>query len=67
MSSRMKRTYKPGETALDSGQFILRGSRGAYHDLEITVPQGKTIPATPRPGMTYYLKDVTRHKKYSNG
>lgn len=66
MPTRIKRTYKPGETALDSGQFVLISSRGAKHDLEVTVNQNRTIPATPKAGMRWYLKDTSKHRKYSN-
>ena len=66
MSSRIKRTYKPGETILDGGQLGLVGSRGKHYDQEITLAQGKTVPATPKPNMRWYLNDLTKHKKYSN-
>jgi len=57
----MKRTYRPGETAQNSGEARLVRSDGIKLKQEVTVVRGKTLPPTPRPGMSYYLGDLTKH------
>ena len=46
---------KPGQETPASGQYGLRGPRGGDTGREITSVQGKPLPPTPKPGMTYDL------------
>lgn len=59
----MKRTYKPGERAQRSGQYEIRGTRGAMTGVERTVTRNEPLPPTPKPGQTYVLTDPTKHRK----
>lgn len=58
----MAKTYKPGQTAPYSGQYGIVGPRGGKISKEITMPKGKTFPATDKPGQKYYLEDPTNNK-----
>lgn len=58
----MKHVYRPGEIVEKSGQAELRGPRGGHTDKEVTVVRGERTPPTPRPNMSYYLRDLTKHK-----
>lgn len=49
---------KPGSAAPASGQYQQIGPKGGRGP-EVTVPLGKPLPPTPKPGMTYNLVDRT--------
>ena len=53
---------KPGQEAPASGQYAERGPRGGDTDHEVTVPKGKPLPPTSKPGSTYDLVDRTHNK-----
>jgi hypothetical protein len=53
---------KPGQSAPQSGQYQIQGSRGGKGP-ERTVVRGEPLPPTPTPGSTYRLVDRTRTKK----
>lgn len=59
----MPKHYKPGERPADSGQFVPVGPRGGKGKTEVTGIEGKPLPPTPKPGMTYVQVDKTKHKK----
>jgi len=52
---------KPGEPAPRSGQYQQIGPKGGKGP-ERTVVEGKPLPPTPKPGMTYDLVDETKTK-----
>ena len=55
---------KPGETVSDSGQYQIVGPRGGNTgESEVTLIKGKTAPPTPKPGQTFKLVDLTKHKR----
>lgn len=51
---------KPGQSAPRSGQYQIVGPRGGQGP-ERTVPQGTTLPPTPKPGSSYTLVDPTNN------
>ena len=53
----------PGNEAPKSGQYGVYGPRGGMTGLEVTAVQGKPLPPTDKPGMSYRLTDPTKHKK----
>lgn len=53
----MKRTYKPGEIALISGQYRVVGTKR-----EVTVAKKEPFPPAPKKGMRFRLVDPTKHK-----
>ena len=57
-----KPLLKPGQKAPTSGQYGLRGQRGADQRREATITKGEPAPPTPKPGMKWKLNDRTRHK-----
>lgn len=57
----MQKTFKPGETAPRSGQYITIGPRGGRGS-EITSIKGKPLPPTPLKNSGYELVDATKHK-----
>jgi hypothetical protein len=58
-----KPVLKPGQKALVSGQYGLRGPRGGSVEREATIVAGEPAPPTPRPKMTWKLADPTKHKR----
>jgi len=54
-------TFKPGEAAPISGQYVIVGPRGGETNEERTSVQGKPLPPTPKPGQTYKPVDPTRN------
>lgn len=56
-----KNTLKPGQTVPRSGQYEIIGPRGGKTGEEITGVKGKTLPPTPKSGLTYKLVDATKH------
>lgn len=54
---KVKRTFKPGEKALVSGQYRLVGTKR-----EVTVAKKEPIPPAPKKGMKFRLVDQTKHK-----
>lgn len=54
--------YKPGHKAPRSGQYGILGPRGGNTGREVTIPKGKPLPPTPKPGMGYTLNDPTKNK-----
>lgn len=52
---------KPGQKAIDSGQYEIIGQRGAPTGKERTVTKGEPLPPTPRKGQRYRLVDKTKH------
>ena len=57
----MSKTHKPGQKATRSGQYGIRGPRGADTGKERTVTRGEPFPPTPKPGQKYVLVDPTKH------
>jgi hypothetical protein len=53
--------FRPGETALRSGQYREMGPRGG-RGREVTVVKGEPFPPTTRPNRTYTLVDPTKNK-----
>jgi len=50
-------TFKPGEIAPVSGQYLNTGT-----GYEVTVTAGEPFPPTDLPGQVYTLVDPTRHR-----
>ena len=48
---------KPGTIAPRSGQYENTGTHK-----EVTVPKGRPLPPTPKPGQGYRLVDPTKNK-----
>lgn len=57
----MKNKLKPGQTVPRSGQYEIIGPRGGRTREEITGVKGKTLPPTPKAGLSYKLVDATKH------
>lgn len=57
----VKRTYKPGEQAEVSGQYVRINAQGKSTGKEVTVVKGEPLPPTPKKRQKYRLKDMTRH------
>lgn len=57
-----KSTYKPGQTTPKSGQYGIVGPKGGKTGQEVTAVEGKPLPPTPKPGQSFTLVDVTKHK-----
>lgn len=55
-------TYKPGQKAPVSGQYVIVGPKGGKTGSEVTVSEGETLPPAPKPGQGFVLVDKTRHK-----
>ncbi|MCB2153713.1 YjzC family protein [bacterium] len=53
---------KPGQEAPRSGQYGVVGPRGGDTGKEVTVPKGKVLPPTSKPGQGYKLNDPTKNK-----
>ena len=53
-----KKTFKPGERAETSGQYLNPTTK-----TEVTVTRGEPFPPTPGPAQCYVLVDPTKHKK----
>lgn len=47
-----KSHLKPGQSVPTSGQYGVFGPRGGYLHQEVTGVRGKTLPPTPKPGLT---------------
>ena len=58
----MTKLFKPGQKAPASGQYELRGPRGASTGVERTVVRGEPLPPPPKAGMSYRLADRTKTK-----
>jgi hypothetical protein len=52
----------PGTAAPSSGQYPVLGPRGGDTGTEVTAIEGRPLPPTPKPGMTYGTPDKTKHK-----
>ncbi|OGC50340.1 hypothetical protein A2716_03990 [candidate division WWE3 bacterium RIFCSPHIGHO2_01_FULL_40_23] len=59
--NQMKRSYKPGEIAQESGQYTLYNRLGHSERVQTTVVRGEPIPPTPKKDMRYVLTDKTKH------
>jgi len=59
----MVKIYRPGQHVPRSGQYEKIGPRGGETGKEITGVKGKTFPPSVRPGITYKLKDRTKHQR----
>lgn len=57
----MAKTFRPGETARESGQYEIVGPRGGRTGEERTVTAGEPLPPTPQAGQEYVLVDRTKH------
>jgi len=55
------RTFKPGETAPQSGQYEIVGPKGGRTGEERTVTKKEPLPPTPERGQGYILVDKTKH------
>lgn len=55
--------FKPGQTALRSGQYEMIGKRGGGTGVERTVTKGEPLPPTREAGQRYKMVDPTKHKK----
>ncbi len=62
MANKNSKTFKPGQTAVTSGQYGVLGPRGADLHKEVTVTKKEPFPPTQKPGQKYYLADPTKHK-----
>lgn len=40
-------TYKPGQKAPVSGQYVIVGPKGGKTESEVTVSEGETLPPAP--------------------
>jgi len=58
-----KPPLRPGDRAPVSGQYPVVGPRGGRTGTEVTAVEGRPLPPTPKPDMTYGKPDVTRHRK----
>lgn len=58
----MKTKFKPGEISPASAQYEVIGPRGGDTGKEVTVPKGRPLPPTPKPGMTYIISDRSHNK-----
>jgi hypothetical protein len=56
-----KEPLKPGEISPASAQYGVVGPRGGDTGKEVTVPKGRPMPPTPKPGMGYVINDRTRN------
>jgi len=56
-----KEPLKPGQTSPASAQYGVVGPRGGNTGKEVTVPKGRPLPPTPKPGMGYVINDRTRN------
>jgi hypothetical protein len=59
--TKMAKKYKPGNLAPASGQYAQVGKQGAATGHEVTVPKGKVLPPTQKPGQSYVLADPTKN------
>lgn len=58
----MAKTHKPGETAPQSGQYVIVNPGGKSTGQERTVVRGEPMPPTPKPRQQYRMVDRTRTK-----
>lgn len=58
----MSKILKPGSDAPSSGQYREVGPQGGRPGREVTVPRGRPLPPTTRPGRGYRLVDPTDNK-----
>jgi transcriptional regulator with XRE-family HTH domain len=56
-----EQTYTPGTEAPVAAQYGVVGPRGGDTGKEVTVPKGKTLPPTPKPGQQYRVNDPTKN------
>lgn len=56
-----KEPLKPGDISPASAQYGVVGPRGGDTGIEVTVPKGRPMPPTPKPGMGYVINDRTRN------
>ena len=54
-------TYKPGQTAPPSGQYVMVGPRGGRTKVERTVVKNEPLPPTLSAGQKYVLVDRTKN------
>jgi hypothetical protein len=54
-------SYKPGQDAPRSGQYVIVGPRGGVTGEERTSTLGNPLPPTPKAGQTYRLVDATKN------
>ena len=54
--------YKPGQKSPKSAQYTVYGPRCGNTGFEVTVPKGRPLPPTPKPGQTYRPDDPTKNK-----
>lgn len=54
-------SYKPGQDAPRSGQYVIVGPRGGVTGEERTSTRGNPLPPTPKAGQTYSLVDATKN------
>ncbi|SPX74144.1 Uncharacterised protein [Mycobacteroides abscessus] len=58
-----RKEWKPeARQAPASGQYPVIGPRGGNTGKEVTVPKGRPLPPTDRPGKTYGKPDLTKNK-----
>ena len=57
----MSEQLRPGNTAPASGQYEEVGPRGGGTGHEVTVPKGRPLPPTSKPGQGYKLVDPTKN------
>lgn len=57
-----KGNLRPGNRTPVSGQYPVVGPRGGKTNQEVTSVEGRPLPPTPKPGQSYGLPDVTKHK-----
>jgi hypothetical protein len=54
-------SFKPGQNAPLSGQYVIVGPRGGNTGEERTAVRGKTLPPTPKLGQSYVPVDPTKN------
>lgn len=53
---------RPGQITPTSGQYQIVGPKGRNTGIEITSVEGNRLPPTPKPGQSYVLVDIIKHK-----
>ncbi|MCA1734042.1 MAG: hypothetical protein LC732_10630 [Acidobacteria bacterium] len=54
---------KPGQVALEGGQYEVVGPRGGKRGREVNSVEGKRLPPTSESGERYRLVDATKHQR----
>lgn len=57
-----KKLHKSGQTAPESGQYPVVGTKGGDKGYEVTVTKGEPFPPVPEKGWGFGSPDLTKHK-----